>query len=432
MIFFDLLYFLAFVAAMPLWVKFFFKKQYRTILKHRLIPGIEHTDKKRIWIHAVSVGEVRSLKNLIEELNGKENGKNNKNKMEIVLSVTTPSGCEFAKQQYKTIKVINAPVDFSFTIKKFIKKINPQILILNELEMWPNWLMIIKRKNIPVLLINGRISDVAFKRYKRFKFFLKVFFNKIDRFLVQTEIHGERFQQLGIPAEKITVCGNIKADEAFKAVEHLPTDPDILNELGLRGKSGKKKILTIASSHLTDELLVAPIIRELSDRYLFVFVPRHLTRLEEIEKLLEKHGVTYSTWSKQNRHKDAGDGEGNESVLIFDRMGYLFNVLKVTDIVFMGGTLEQKIGGHNLYEPAALGKIIVGGPCYNNFPAIGGELVRKGVYHVINNSQELSDFLSGANGKIDFKRVEQEALNAVSTKRGSIGCILMEIRRSIK
>jgi len=428
MIFFDLLYFLAFVAAMPLWAKFFFKKQYRTILKHRLTPGIEYTSKKRIWIHAVSVGEVRSLKNLIEHLNGNSNEK----KPEIVLSVTTPSGCEFARQQYKTIKVISAPVDFSFTIKKFIKKINPQVLILNELEMWPNWLLIIKRKHIPVLLINGRISDVAFNRYKRFNFFLKVFFNKIDRFLVQTEIHGERFRQLGIPAEKIAVCGNIKADEAFKAAEHLPPDTDILNELGIGEKPGKKKILTIASSHLTDELLVAPIIRQLSDRYLFVFVPRHLTRLEEIEKLLEKHGITYYTWSKGNPHNDTGNGEGNKSVLIFDRMGYLFNVLKVTDIVFMGGTLERKIGGHNLYEPAALGKLIVGGPCYNNFPAIGGELVRKGVYHVVNNSQELSDFLSGANGKIDFKRVEQEALNAVSAKRGSLQCILKEIRRSIK
>ena len=424
---------------MPLWAKFFFKKQYRTILKHRLIPDIEYTNKKRIWIHAVSVGEVRSLKNLIENLNGKDNGKNNKDKLEIVLSVTTPSGFEFARQQYKRIKVISAPVDLSFTIKKFIKKINPQVLILNELEMWPNWLMIIKQKHIPVLLINGRISDVAFKRYKRFNFFLKVFFNKIDRFLVQTEIHGDRFRQLGIPAEKIMVCGNIKADEAFKAAEHLPPDTDILNELGINGKPGKKKIITIASSHLTDELLVVPIIRQLSDQYFFVFVPRHLTRLEEIEKLLEKHGVAYSTWSKGNRNNDTGNGEGNRPVLIFDRMGYLFNVLKVTDIVFMGGTLERKIGGHNLYEPAALGKIIVGGPCYNNFPAIGGELVRKGVYHVVNSSQELSDFLSGANGnttgnngKIDFKRVEQEALNAVSAKRGSIGCILKEIRRSIK
>ena len=101
----------------------------------------------------------------------------------------------------------------------------------------------------------------------------------------------------------------------------------------------------------------------------------------------------------------------------------------------MGGTLEQKIGGHNLYEPAALGKLIVGGPCYNNFPAIGSELVRKGVYHVVKNAGELSDFLSGVNGnkgKIDFKRVELEALNAVSGKRGSLQCILKEIRLSIK
>lgn len=427
MLFYDLLYFLAIIIALPVLAKFLFNEKYRAILKHRLTPNIPYSQTKRIWIHAVSVGEVRSLKNLLENLNGKTD----EEKTGIVLTVTTPTGYEFARQQYKSIPVINAPVDFSFTIKKFIKQINPQLLILNELEMWPNWLTIAKKKNIPVLLVNGRISDLAFKRYKRYKFFLKQFFNKIDRFLVQAEIYRDRFMELGIPTEKIAVCGNIKADEAFNAVEHLPPDTDILKTLGIPKNRLNKKIFTVASSHLTDEQLVFPIINDFARDYLFIIVPRHLTRVEEIEKLLEKHGINYATWSKRNGEKTLDE---TCEALIFDRMGYLFNVLKISDVVFMGGTLEQKIGGHNLYEPAALGKTIVGGPFYNNFPAIGTELVNKGVYRVADTPGTLADYLDEANGKtgkFDIDGIRRDGINAVSVKRGSIQCILEEIHRSI-
>lgn len=419
MILFDLMYIFIIIFTLPFWAKYLFKKEYRSILKYRLSPDIKYSDKKRLWIHAVSVGEVRSLKNLIKKLNEKYKRK------EIILSVTTPAGYEFALQQYKKIKIINAPLDFSFTIKKFIKKINPELLILNELEIWPNWISITKERKIPILLINGRISDAAFKRYKRCAFLLKAFFNKIDRFLVQADLYKERFQHLNIPGEKIAVCGNIKADEAFNALEHLPPDREILNFLKIGKNANKeKKIVTIASSHLSDEKLVIPIINTLCQDFLFIIAPRHLTRVEEIEKLLKHHQVTFSIWSKTSGTNTW------QNVLIFDRMGYLFNILKITDIVFMGGTLEPKVGGHNLYEPAVMGKLIVGGPYYNNFPAIGRELAEKGIYHIINNSKELSNFLLQIE-KTNFKDIERDALYSVTRRKGSIQFILKEIQQFI-
>ncbi len=419
MLFFDLLYIVIIILTLPFWAKYLFKKEYRTILKYRLSPDIKYSDKKRIWIHAVSVGEVRSLKNLIKKLKEKYKEK------EIILSVTTPTGCEFAKKQYKTIKIINSPIDFSFTIKKFLKNINPELLILNELEIWPNWISITNKRKIPTLLINGRISDASFKQYKRFNFLLKKFLNKTDRFLVQAEIYKKRFQHLKIPVEKIAICGNIKADEAFNALEHLPPDREILNFLKIRkNANNEKKIVTIASSHLRDEKLVIPIINKLGQDFLFIIVPRHLERVEEIEKLLKNRQVGYSTWSKTS---STGT---QDKVLIFDRMGYLFNILKITDIVFMGGTLEPKIGGHNLYEPAVMGKLIVGGPYYNNFPAIGAELIEKGVYNIIDNSKELSEFLLHIK-KINFKNVERDAVYCVTRRKGSIQCTLKEIQKLI-
>jgi 3-deoxy-D-manno-octulosonic-acid transferase len=417
MLLFDVVYLMFLLLALPLWVKFLLKKEYRKILKRRLSPGINYSKEKRIWIHAVSVGEVRSLKYLVEQLKEKYKGK------EIVLSVTTPAGYECALKEYPDIPVINAPVDFSFTIKRFIKKINPQLMILNEMEIWPNWVLITRRKNIPILLINGRISDLAFKRYKKGLFILKIFFKRIDRYLVQAELYKERFQELHIPDEKITICGNIKADEACKGRDSLSSKQEILEFLKI--KPNGRKIVTAASSHQRDEQLLVPTINQLGDDFLFIIVPRHLTRLEEIETLLQKHQVNYSIWSKTT----AADITAGK-VLIFDKMGYLFNILKITDIVFMGGTLEQKIGGHNLYEPAVLGKFIVGGPYYNNFPDIGKELAEKGVYKIVKDSNECLQILMDYKS-IDWENVSKNAINAVSQRRGSIQCILKEIHHFI-
>jgi 3-deoxy-D-manno-octulosonic-acid transferase len=417
MILFDLLYILILLPSLPLWIKVLLKKEYRTLLKHRLVPDIKPSSHKRLWIHAVSMGEVRSLKFLISQL--KETYK----EKEIVLSVSTPTGYKCAKEEYPGISVINAPLDFSFTIRKFIKTINPQLLVLNELEIWPNWVRITYNKKIPILLINGRISERAFRRYKKWLFLFKHFFNKIHRFLTQAELYKERFIQLNIPEEKIAVCGSIKADEAFNRMESLPPDKEISGYLGIEPLG--RKIVTLASSHRKDEEQLAPVINKAGDHFFFIIIPRHLHRVEEVEKLLETHHVAFTTWSKKDADKNI---KGN--VLIFDKMGYLFNVLKVSDIVFMGGTFDPKTGGHNLYEPAVLGKYILGGPHYNNFPAIGEELVKKGVYHIVKNSEECLARLRSLE-TIDWEAVKKESRRAVSERKGSIRCILEEIQRII-
>lgn len=413
---FDLLYLFILILSLPLWLKFLLKKEYRHILKYRLFPGIEPGKGRRIWLHAVSVGEVISVKSLIEQLV-------NKYENEIVLSVTTPSGFECAKKEYNHIKVkvINAPFDFSFTIKKFLKNVNPCMMILNELEIWPNWILKTKKANIPVLLINGRISDRSFKRYKIFKFILKRFVNKIDLFLVQAEIYKEKFSQLDCPLDRIIVSGNIKADTAFEAAGSLPDNREILNYLRIGQSQNNRRIITLASTHLSDEKLMIPVINEIQEKYSVIIVPRHISRIEEIERMLADHEVKYARWSK------AGYIDMEKEVLIFDKMGLLFYVLKISDIVFMGGTFDRKTGGHNLYEPAVLGKLIVGGPCYNNFPDIGKELAARGVYKIMTDMDQLVEFLLNLTD-IDFEKIKPQAVEAVSRRRGSVECILKEIQ----
>lgn len=421
MIFFDFLYILFALITLPLWgIKVFLKKEYCQLLKHRFRPAIPYSSQKRLWLHAVSVGEVRSIRQLIEKLKELPAFQT----MEIVLSVTTPTGYHYAKKEFPHITVIPSPLDFSFTIRYFIKNINPCLLILNELELWPNWISLMHRKGIPIILINGRMSTLAFNRYKRFSFLMRRFFFKLNRYLVQAPLYQERFIRLGIKPEKIMVCGNIKADEAFIGQAHLPSEKEILDTLCI--ENAGKPIVTIASSHALDEQFLAPVIKEMASHFYFIVVPRHLERVATLEKMLAEHQIPFTTWSK------IPAGSKTSDTLILDRMGYLFSVFKVTDIVFMGGTLDRKIGGHNLYEPAVFGKPILGGPHYNNFPDIGDELRQNGVYIIVDLPQTCISWLhQWLNKGINPQQIASQAIETVAYRRGSLECTLKEIQQLI-
>jgi 3-deoxy-D-manno-octulosonic-acid transferase len=408
----DCLYILLLVLSVPFWLKYLLKKSYRRLWKSRLHPQLAACAERSIWIHAVSVGEVRSLKSLIQQLGEK--------KHRVVLSVTTPAGWEFARSEFPDVAVIHAPLDFSFVVRRFIRRINPRLVIFNELEIWPNWITLLHRKRIPMLLINGRISDAAFARYRFFNFFLRPFFKRIDVFLVQNTLYKKRFLQLRIPAEKIMVCGNIKADEAEMSLKKIPGPTEVRAHLHLQAIS--KKIIVLASSHSGCEKIFIPVIEPLRKDYFFIIVPRHVQRAPAIAGQLRRLGLKCAIFSQPQSL------DPETQVLIYDRMGYLFPIMNIADIVFMGGTFDPKIGGHNLYEPAAMGKIILGGPCYNNFPDIGRELEESGVYHRVNDSKELLEFLKKFPSQ-DNKPISDRALGAILKRKGSLSCSLKQIQR---
>ena len=219
-----------------------------------------------MWVHAVSVGEVKSLKGVIQNLVQVQ-------KKRVILSVSTPSGFEFAKRELAMVEVIPAPFDGSFVIRRFIRTIQPEIVIFNELELWPNWLYLLHRRRIPILLINGRISERAFQWYLFFSFFIGRFVSLIDFLVVQSEIYEKRFLQLNISPNKIAVCGNIKADEAYDNLQALPSAREIFAHLNM--KRSEKKIITLASSHFQDERVLLGAIDRLVDDYFIILVPRH-------------------------------------------------------------------------------------------------------------------------------------------------------------
>ncbi len=413
MLILDLLYFLLLLLTWPFWVARFLKPSQRRLLRGRLRPQLEPVaGKNSVWIHAVSVGEVRSLRSLIAELESRGR--------RIVLSVTTPAGFDLARREYPGLAVILSPLDLSFVVRRFIDRIQPQLVIFNELEIWPNWISLLRRRRIPMLLINGRVSQKAFRRYRFFRPVLRPFFRGIDGFLVQNEMYRQRFLRLHIPAGKITVCGNIKADEAIRSIDQLPPPEEVRAHLRLTGPP--RRIVVLASSHPLDEEVFVPAIPGRGDDFFFIIVPRHVQRAPAIAARLQRLGIAQALFSRQRT------GDQGLQALVYDRMGYLFPILSIADIVFMGGTFDAAIGGHNLYEPAALGKTIVGGPHCNNFPDIGRELKENGAYRPVNDGHEWREFLTAFPG-LDSESIGAIARKAVAGRKGSLACSLERIER---
>ena len=409
----DLMYIILLVISFPYWIHYLFKADYRKHFRLRISPRLCQRVEKTVWVHAVSVGEVKSLKGLIQNLVQVQ-------KKNVILSVSTPSGFEFAKRELAIVEVIPAPFDASFILRRFIRLIQPEIVIFNELELWPNWLFQLHRQRIPILLINGRISEGAFQWYLFFSFFIGRFVSLIDFLVVQSEIYKERFLRLKIAEDKIAVCGNIKADEAYDNLHALPAEREIFAHLSI--KRSKKKILTLASSHFQDERVLLEAIDRLVDDYFIILVPRHPKRAGGIGLQLKKRSISYRLFSK------SALDPLESKVLIFDEIGYLFPIMAISDIVIMGGTYQRKIGGHNLYEPAVLGKLIVGGRYYHNFLGIGQALERAGVYRRADTANELIMLLNHID-RVDFAKVREDAYQNVLKRRGSVPCSLQHIQK---
>jgi len=408
MLLLDLLYTLLLLVSFPVWLRFLLRKSYRDIIRRRLWPDLSPSDTPRLWIHAVSVGEVHSLKRLLSSLR-------ESTPLPVVLTVTTPSGLDRARSAFPGIEVIPAPLDFSVTVRRFIDRIHPAALVLNELEIWPNWIRAAARRDVPIALINGRISGPAFRRYRPVRRLIRPLMARLDLFLLQSEFYRHRFSVLGAPASRIAICGNIKADEAWGAAADLPAAEAVFTHL--KTAAPERPLVILASTHPADEERFIPLIARLQQTFAFIVVPRHPGRAPAVGDRLEAQGIRTALWTR------AADVDLHRQVLVYDEIGYLMRMFAVADLVLMGGTFDAAIGGHNLYEPAACGKPVVGGPHNDNFPDIARDLAHAGVYRMGRTVDELEAALKGL-VREDAGRLASAARDIVDRNRGSIACTM--------
>ncbi|MDI6762935.1 MAG: 3-deoxy-D-manno-octulosonic acid transferase [Thermodesulfobacteriota bacterium] len=355
------------------------RKRPQKLMKERLGSFPDLSSKKPIWIHAASVGEVLCSIPLLKRI------KKEVPDCEIVLTTMTSTGNETAKKLIpEADRILFFPIDHPFTIRRAIRKISPRLLLIAETELWPNLLRSCGRKQIPVVLFNGRISGKSFRGYLFLKSFFKRCLKDISFFLMQTEEDRSRIIEIGAPPDRTRVAGNIKFDQVFPSI-NLEA---IVEMSGFLGLQGNETILLAGSTHQGEEEIFIQLFKDLrkADPHLIlILAPRHLDRLEEVEKVLRNEDLSWkrrSSLSGQDRKEISG-------VILLDTMGELMRLYSLGTIVFIGGSLVP-VGGHNPLEPLFFKKCVLFGPHMFNFLEISRRLIAEGGAILVNDREELS------------------------------------------
>jgi len=322
--------------------------------------------KKCIWLHGVSVGEVNAAKTIVEEL------ENRFGDFEIVISTTTDTGFARANALFgEKLRVFYFPLDFSWLMRRAFGNIRPAICLLMELEVWPNFVQIAQQLNVPVVVVNGRISDKSFSGYKKIKPIAKKIFRKVSLVLAQTEEYAQRFKEIGCPDEKVIVTGSLKYDTAQIAEKVEGTEA-----LAARLNIDDGRLWVAGATGNDEEKILLDVYRNLQQWQRFsdlrlAIVPRKPERFDEVAQLIKEKGfplVRYSQVKNQVAGKSSIEyrESGIEPVILGDTMGDLRKFYSLATIIFVGRSLVP-MGGSDMMEAAALGKCTIFGPHAFNF-----------------------------------------------------------------
>jgi 3-deoxy-D-manno-octulosonic-acid transferase len=344
-------------------------------LKQRL------TNRDVLWLHAVSVGEVNICTQLIRAIEPRAPN------LKIVVSTTTSTGMGELRQKLPThIEKIYYPIDMRSFVRRAINTIHPAAIILVEAEIWPNLLWTASDRNIPLYLVNARLSEKSFRGYKRFGFLFRPIFKSFAGVGCQNETDAARLRHLGFVPEKIHIVGNLKFDAAKLDDRRLLDVPALLNQLGVRNSA---PILVAGSTHAGEEAILAEIFLRLRQKFpnlFLVVVPRHFERGKEVGRDLETRGVKFiyrSLVVANTRHQ-----HGEVDCLLVNTTGELRYFYEHASVIFVGKSLTAE-GGQNPIEPGALGKAMVFGPNMQNFASIADAFVTKDAAVRVCNATEL-------------------------------------------
>lgn len=407
-------YTLLFYLALPLlFLRLYWRSrrlpEYRLQWKQRL-GYVNFRVNHAIWIHAVSLGETIAAIPLVKAL------QQTYPSVPIVMTNMTPTGAARVKAVFgETVHQSYVPYDLPRFLLRFVKRINPKVLVVMETELWPNLFAVCREQHVPIIVANARLSERSSKGYARIPSLNRAMFAAIHRLAAQSETDANRFAALGLPREKIVVSGNIKFDLV------VPDDLTIKAEQ-LRHVLGKERSIWIAAStHAGEELLLLAVHRALLQHLpslLLVLVPRHPDRFDDVASLLQKERLSYARRSL-NQTVDA-----TTQVYLGDTLGELMTMYAVADIAFVGGSLV-KVGGHNMLEPAALHKPILTGPHLYHFVDISQQLFLAKGMQVVQHPEALQKALLALfNDEDARRRMGENAYNVVAQNRGALQCQL--------
>jgi 3-deoxy-D-manno-octulosonic-acid transferase len=336
-------------------------------------------DGPRVWIHAVSVGEVTAAAPIVASLKMK------RPEVEIIFSTSTETGQEMARKFVKgAAAFIYFPLDIPYIVRKMIRLVKPDVFVLVETELWPNFLQVCKMRHIKALMVNGRISPRSYNKYRLTRLFWERILYNLNAAGMIAEIDAVRLQNIGMDSTKINVLGNAKYD-ALAALAASALREEIARRCNARQN---ERFFVAGSTHEGEEKIIIHVYQELlkhHPEFKLIIVPRHIERTKDILGLLQQENfddvVTLSDINKGRKRKD-------ERVIVVDVIGELFKVYSLASVVYCGGSLVPR-GGQNILEAAAWGKVIFYGPSMEDFSAEKALMEEAGCGNTIRNEEEL-------------------------------------------
>jgi len=375
------------------------------------LPDLTHLDRP-IWVHAVSVGEAISIKGLLGELRRAYPDK------KLVISTVTATGNKIASALISDGDLLTyLPLDFSFIIKKVIKRINPSLFIIAETEIWPNLITALYKQKIPVITVNGRISDSSYSGYRAIRFIIRPILNKITKFCVQSDIDAQRLNNLGVAKENIQISGNVKFD----------INLGVAPEMELKGAAAREKLWlglddklwVCGSTHAHEEEVIIKAYKELLfsfPKLKLLLAPRHPERSKDIGKLVSENSFMPVFISNISGSCPSCI---NNPVFILDVMGELMDYYSAADIVFVGGSLV-KTGGHNILEPASQKKPVFFGPHMFNFRDISRLFLENEAGVMVHNASDLAVKVKGIlSSQLLAKQMVERAYALIMGNKGA-------------
>ena len=363
---------------------------------------------KVIMFHGVSVGEVIALENLIKKT--KETFPNYK----IVVTTGTKTGQEIAHKKFENTAdyITYFPFDTTFSVNAFLDKINPSVVLMAETELWPNFAYYCKKREIPLFVINGRISDSTYKSYRFLKCFFKELFKNYTEILTQSEEDKEKFIKVGAPSDKTYVMKNLKFD-----VKRIDANIEI-------GK-GQNRIIIAGSTHKGEDEIILNAFAESKKTHAnikLLLAPRHLTRVDSILELVKKTNLKFELRSKHATFE-------NNDIIILDTLGELSKMYQICDFAFIGGSFN-KTGGHNPLEAVVYNKPVISGPSTHNFRDIYWILSRSKAGKVVKTPNELNTYMEKLLSDDDFYRESCEDCKTIfSSQQGAMEFVINRLSK---
>ena len=373
-------------------------------------------NKQTIFFHAVSVGEVNAIEALVKKT------RENFPDANIVLSTTTKTGQEIANKKLgKTVNAVTYfPFDFFFSVNSFLNAVKPDKIIIAETEIWPDFVYLANRRDIPVYIVNGRLSPNSYKGYKRFSFFFKRVLSLYKGIFMQTKGDVDRILDVGANPEITKCMGNLK----FDIKPNL--DSEQITQLAQTLKLNGARMIVAASTHKGEDEIVVNAFKDLKQKFSdikLMIAPRHPERYAKVTELLENSGFKFGK-------RSSNDTFENNDIIMLDTMGELMKMFSICHFAFIGGSFSST-GGHNPLEANIWGKPVLSGDCVFNFKDIYAFLTKTNAAKLSKTESELKDDMFRLLSDHDFyKQACEDTHKIFAENSGAVDFVINVLKQS--